>query len=149
MKTDEAVQRLSEVIRRKHFAHATERTYCAWLRRYCDFLKGLWLHLDSNGSGQFRAGDFLPFPNCECLSVPLDDNAQILKQRMFDCFATQRETLAPFSRSSETFRRAPRYDFAQPAHAGKLYYENFRWGVTGAEWRSQAAAAARQLGISF
>ncbi len=26
---------------------AGERTYCAWLRRYCDFLKGLPLHLPS------------------------------------------------------------------------------------------------------
>jgi site-specific recombinase XerD len=47
MNTDEAVQRLTEVVRRKHLALATERTYCAWLRRYCDFLKGLPLHLPS------------------------------------------------------------------------------------------------------
>ena len=47
MKTDEAVRRLSEVVRRKHLALSTERTYCAWLSRYCDFLKGLPLHLPS------------------------------------------------------------------------------------------------------
>ena len=47
MNTDEAVRRLTEVVRRKHLALATERTYCAWLRRYCDFLKGLPLHLPS------------------------------------------------------------------------------------------------------
>ena len=47
MNTDEAVKRLTEVVRRKHLALATERTYCAWLRRYCDFLKGLPLHLPS------------------------------------------------------------------------------------------------------
>ncbi len=47
MNTDEAVRRVTEVIRRKHLALATERTYCAWLRRYCDFLKGLPLHLPS------------------------------------------------------------------------------------------------------
>src|SRR5579872_3503769 len=47
MKTDEAVKRLTEVIRRKHLALATERTYCTWLRRYCGFLKTLPLHLPS------------------------------------------------------------------------------------------------------
>jgi hypothetical protein len=47
MNTDEAVRRLTEVVRRQHLALATERTYCAWLRRYCDFLKGLPLHLPS------------------------------------------------------------------------------------------------------
>ncbi|MGA2544206.1 MAG: phage integrase N-terminal SAM-like domain-containing protein [Verrucomicrobiota bacterium] len=45
MNTNEAVRRLTETIRRQHLALATERTYCAWLRRYCDFLKGLPLHL--------------------------------------------------------------------------------------------------------
>ena len=47
MNADEAVRRLTEVVRRKHLALATERTYCAWLRRYCDFLKGLPLQLPS------------------------------------------------------------------------------------------------------
>jgi len=41
---DEAVRRLTEVVRRKHPALATERNYCAWLRRYCECLIGLPLH---------------------------------------------------------------------------------------------------------
>jgi hypothetical protein len=44
MNTDEAVHRLPEVIRRKHLAIATKRSYCAWLRRYCDCFKGLPSH---------------------------------------------------------------------------------------------------------
>jgi site-specific recombinase XerD len=47
MNMNEAVRRLTEVIRRQHLALATERTYCAWLRRYCDFLKGLPLRMPS------------------------------------------------------------------------------------------------------
>jgi len=47
MNTDEPVQQLAEVIRRKHLALATEQAYCAWLRRYCNFLNGLPLHLPS------------------------------------------------------------------------------------------------------
>src|SRR5258708_2096219 len=47
MNTDEAVRRLAEEIRRKQLALATERTYCAWLRRYFDYLKGFRHHLSS------------------------------------------------------------------------------------------------------
>ncbi|MGA2556987.1 MAG: phage integrase N-terminal SAM-like domain-containing protein, partial [Verrucomicrobiota bacterium] len=47
MNTGEAVRRLPKVVRRKHLAPATERTDCAWLRRYCDFLKRLPLRLPS------------------------------------------------------------------------------------------------------
>jgi hypothetical protein len=45
MNTDEAVRRITEALPRKHPALATERTYCAWLRRYCDCFKGLPSHL--------------------------------------------------------------------------------------------------------
>ena len=37
----EPVRRLTEIVRLQHLALATGRTYCAWLRRYCDFLKAL------------------------------------------------------------------------------------------------------------
>jgi len=37
--TEQALQRLSDVIRRKHLALATERSYRAWLKRYCDFIQ--------------------------------------------------------------------------------------------------------------
>ena len=47
MNTDEAVRRPTEVVRRKHLELATGRNYGAWLRRYCDFLKALPLHLPS------------------------------------------------------------------------------------------------------
>jgi hypothetical protein len=41
------VARITEIMRRKHPALATEHSYCAWLRRYCDYLKGLPSHLSS------------------------------------------------------------------------------------------------------
>jgi hypothetical protein len=41
------VQRLAEVVRRKHLALATESNCCAWLRRYCGFVGGLPVHLPS------------------------------------------------------------------------------------------------------
>jgi hypothetical protein len=39
------VLRLAEVIGPRHLASASERSYSAWLGRYCGFLKGLPLHL--------------------------------------------------------------------------------------------------------
>jgi hypothetical protein len=47
MNAEKAVARLAEIIRRKHLALATEHSYCAWLRRYCDYPKGLPSHLSS------------------------------------------------------------------------------------------------------
>lgn len=47
MTTEQAVQTMSDVLRRKHFALSTERSYIAWLRRYCDFIKTLPSHLGS------------------------------------------------------------------------------------------------------
>jgi len=47
MNTEKALGRLTEVIRRKHLALATERSYRAWLRRYCNNIKGLPAHLSS------------------------------------------------------------------------------------------------------
>ncbi|HXR08642.1 MAG TPA: hypothetical protein VN765_15000 [Candidatus Acidoferrum sp.] len=47
MNTHEVVRRPTEALCRQHLALATERTCCAWLRRYCDFLKGLPLRMPS------------------------------------------------------------------------------------------------------
>ncbi len=43
MKTDQALQKMTDVIRRKHLA----LSYCAWLRRYCDHLLKVPGHLTS------------------------------------------------------------------------------------------------------
>ena len=42
-------------MRRKHFALATERSYSAWLRRYCDFIVKLPVH----GSSEQKLEQFL------------------------------------------------------------------------------------------
>ncbi len=47
MTTDQAVARLTDVIRRKHFALSTEQSYCGWLKRYCSFIQGLPSNLKS------------------------------------------------------------------------------------------------------
>jgi len=47
----------------------------------------------------------------------------------------------------ERFRAAPVYDFTQAPHPGKLFYENFDWGMTGERWRDLAAEALNELGM--
>ena len=91
------------------------------------------------GPDGMETGLFLqPSGGSELAVHTLTQNQRQLKRAMIDCFESQRETLRTFRIDEERFRRAPDYDFSQPPHPGKLFYENFAWGVrSGAEWRSQ------------
>jgi LmbE family N-acetylglucosaminyl deacetylase len=103
-------------------------------------------HSQDGQDGQLRTGEFLPFSRTHAVTIRLSDRAQMQKKQMLACFATQQSFLASFPTTHERFRDAPYYDFTAPPHEGILYYENFDWGVTGAQWRELAAAAARDLG---
>ncbi len=94
----------------------------------------------ANPAGGIATGTFLSGgPEATIINLPPAERAT--KQRMLDCFVTQRTTLAAFGADQESFRPAPAYDFAQPPHPGKLYYENFDWGMTDLAWGALAAAA--------
>jgi LmbE family N-acetylglucosaminyl deacetylase len=80
-------------------------------------------------------------------TVNLGAAAEAAKQRAFACFKTQQDTLSLFRTDVECFRPAPGYDFRSSPHSGALYYEGFDWGITGAQFREQAALAIRHLGI--
>jgi LmbE family N-acetylglucosaminyl deacetylase len=69
------------------------------------------------------------------------------KQRMLDCFTSQREVLAGFGVAAESFRRAPTYNFTQPPHLGPLHYERLGWKISGELWRRQARLALDRLGL--
>ena len=47
MKTAQAMEKMTEVIRRKQLVLRTEQCCCAWLRRYCDYLDKVSVHLTS------------------------------------------------------------------------------------------------------
>lgn len=91
---------------------------------------------------------FLPEPSGRVYQHVLTDEEKRAKRKLFECYASQREVLQYFPAKAEPVRRAPIYDFAQPPHAGRLYYENFSWGVTGAQWRELATQALHDLGLS-
>jgi LmbE family N-acetylglucosaminyl deacetylase len=96
------------------------------------------------GPDGMTAGQFLAPSDTE-VTVALSGPERALKQRMIDCFATQREMLRRFPTDDERFRPAPPYDFSMPPHPGLLYYERFDWGMTGVRWRALARSAAEAL----
>jgi LmbE family N-acetylglucosaminyl deacetylase len=103
------------------------------------------------GSDGRRETSFLADDRAPETRVVLSPVERRLKAAMFACHATQAAVLAGFPGDRETFRRAPAYDFSRPPHAGPLYYEaresGAAWGIDGACWRSEAAAAGRRLGL--
>ncbi|MDB5364297.1 MAG: hypothetical protein JWM77_224 [Rhodospirillales bacterium] len=89
--------------------------------------------------GTLASGRFLPNGG-GTIELTLDARECALKRAMLDAHATQARTLAQFPCAEiERYRPAPRYDFAQPPHAGPLFYERHGWGVDGAAWRERAA----------
>ncbi len=99
----------------------------------------------SHAAARMETGRFLPGTDPGEV-VALHQDARRRKQAMFDCFASQAEMLRHFALDEEHFRPAPAYDFTAAPHTGRLYYEDFPWGITGERWRLLAADALRTLG---
>ncbi|MDQ3665060.1 MAG: PIG-L family deacetylase [Acidobacteriota bacterium] len=91
--------------------------------------------------GEKRVLDFLPSTRRETTTLMLDEEAQELKRRMYECFATQREAIRGNPLGPERFRRPPPYDFTLPPQRGKLNYENFDREFTREEWQLLARKA--------
>lgn len=97
--------------------------------------------------GVLRPYEFLSNSAAPEYRLNLNSSERCLKTQMLGRFESQSRTLQPFlSPSAEVFRKAPHCDFTRPPHAGKLFYENFDWGVDGLAWRALAAAALHELG---
>lgn len=85
-------------------------------------------------------------PSGETLAVvELDGTGRARKRRMLQCHKSQGDLVATFPVERECFRPAPDYDFCQPPHSGRLFYEQHDFGLDGARWRELAAAALRSL----
>lgn len=90
---------------------------------------------------------FLPDGGPPETTITLDEGQRRLKGAMAAAHATQAGVLATFDLGSERFRPAPPHDFTVLPNAGRLLYEQFGWGMTGARWRSLAGEALRELGL--
>lgn len=97
-------------------------------------------------AARIETGRFLPWQDAGKV-VTLTEEERERKSKMVDCYGTQTNTLRQFPLDAERFRPAPLYDFSQSPHPGRLFYEYFDWGMTGARWRALAVEAARQLGL--
>ncbi len=98
-----------------------------------------------NHSGEMEAGVFLPDKGLPQITIHLDSEARARKRLMLACYRTQQAVLGQFGTREERFRVAPEYDFAAPPHAGRLFYEQFPWGMTGGRWLELARTAQEQL----
>jgi LmbE family N-acetylglucosaminyl deacetylase len=101
----------------------------------------------ASASGGMEVGHFLPGEE-HGQTITLTEKERERKSRMIECFATQAQMLSRFPIDMERFRGAPVYDFTQPPHTGKLFYENFEWGMEGDRWRALAEDAMESLGLS-
>ena len=89
-----------------------------------------------------ETGCFLPGADGSTeIERALNSSELDFRTKLLSCFPTQRETLQQFAITSERFRIAPKYDFTRPPHEGKLFYENFPWGITSAEFCALAGRA--------
>ena len=91
-------------------------------------------------------GTFLPNADSRhVLTRRLAPDEITLKRRLIGCYASQRDVLRRVPLEVERYRVAPEYDFTRAPHEGRLLYEQFPWGITGAHWREQAGAALQAL----
>jgi len=91
--------------------------------------------------GQCVTGEFLhPESSPEmCFEFSPSDRAR--KRKMLDAYASQRLVLENFPIDEERLRLAPEYNYGEPPHAGKLWYECMGWPMTASRWRELAATA--------
>lgn len=101
------------------------------------------------GPGVPVMGRFVPWPGAVELALTLTEEERWRKQAMLDCYGSQALALMPFRAFDvERYRIAPEYDFTRPPHDGPLLYEQLGVGMTGADWREQAAQALRVLSLT-
>ena len=92
-------------------------------------------------NGALRSGVFLGDDERTATAFEPDEEARQVKQRMLQCFVSQRETLGGFDTGPrECFRRALRYDFRRPPHDPPLLYDLYHWGISSGQWLAQASA---------
>ncbi len=96
-------------------------------------------------NGQMDTASFLPAKTGPTEILRFSPEERELKAQMVGCFTTQAKMLRQFESSDEQFRDAQSYDFDRPPHEGALLYERWGWGISGADWRRQAAKAFNEL----
>lgn len=124
------------------------QTACALLRRAGrPAPRRLEMTAYHSRGGELAWGEFLP-AGTPAVTYRLNSARRAEKQRLLACHNSQDSMLQTVPLGEERLRLAPWYDFTVPPHPGRLFYEQFAWGITGAGWRDRAAHALRQLGLA-
>jgi LmbE family N-acetylglucosaminyl deacetylase len=95
--------------------------------------------------GRCIMGEFLHPGSTPEVCFELSHNDQERKRKMMDAHASQRLVLENFPIDQERLRIAPEYNFSEPPHEGKLWYECMSWPMTGSQWRELATAAINEI----
>lgn len=98
-------------------------------------------HADNGrlASGSFLANQHQGWP------VWLTSEELSRKREMLACYYSQAKVLRDFPLEPERLRCAPEYDFTQPPHPGKLWYEQMGWEMTGSHWCKLARQAMQRF----
>lgn len=97
------------------------------------------------GGDETVVQEFLP-PLDKVETLELSPEERDLKERMLDCFGSQRDLLTMFRPPErEVFRPASRFDIGKPPHEGRLQYEIWDFPIDGARWRDLARDAVEEL----
>jgi N-acetylglucosamine malate deacetylase 2 len=86
--------------------------------------------------GVMESNSFIPSTEGKALRLILDEEDKQFKQILYSCYHSQKVIFQYFPAAHEEYRIAPQYNFTEPPHRGKLYYDNFDWGVKSSEWNS-------------
>jgi LmbE family N-acetylglucosaminyl deacetylase len=98
-------------------------------------------HLGARGA---RFGAFWRDPRHRERIATLDIHERARKARALACFASQQGMLRNFPVDVERFRRAPDYDFAQPAPPPAAWYDARQWPIDSQAWRELARRNLKQ-----
>ena len=90
--------------------------------------------------GRCVTGEFLDSGSLPEIRFEFSHVDRERKRQMMDAHASQRVVLENFPVDCERLRLAPQYDFSEPPHSGKLWYECMGWPMTGARWRELATS---------
>ena len=90
---------------------------------------------------QCVTGEFLQPGSSPEICFEFSPSDRERKRSMMDAYASQRLVLENFPINQERLRLSPDYNFSEPPHAGKLWYECMGWAMTGTRWRELAAMA--------
>ncbi len=91
--------------------------------------------------GRCVTGEFLHPGSSADLPFELSHADRERKRKMMAAYASQRLVLEKFPIDRERLRLAPDYNFSEPPHEGKLWYECMNWPMIGSHWRELATAA--------